>query len=158
MVSAACSVINKTYVSPEGPISHAVEEYPLILDSTAETRAYVRDSVPIVKKIEYYRPPEKIRFKLNGTCIYTFTHPGSDSGPVDYQHKGNYSIEDNKIEITFTQMRSIGRISKSVGKTINDMDWKELNSYEKHFFYESNRDTIWQLGRYDEKGLEYIKK
>jgi len=159
LVFTACNVINRTYTSAQLTTSYITMDYQRILDTTATTPRYIRDTIGAERIITRRRLPEEISFKLNKTCFYSFQSNASDSGPILMQFKGKYNQNGDKMLINFTEMRSIKYNDMlHSGATIEDRKWIDLKTVEATYFFNDNKDTIWKIDFYGMKGDFYIKK
>jgi hypothetical protein len=158
-LSISCKTrINSIYFSTKNPIFYTVNDYPLIIDTSANTQAFKRDTVGIERIITYQIPPEEVEFKWNRTCVYSFISNGSDSGPIQYQHKGKYVQNGDSISVNFTEIRSIGQnVKLSTNMRIEDREWRNLRLYESIYFLSNKRDTMWRIDRENVRGFDYIK-
>jgi hypothetical protein len=98
-------------------------------------------STPPQPKESPYLPPVHLDFRKNGRCILTSLHMGSDSGPVDFQQLGNYTLQNDTIVVEFIWIRTILQMHPDV-ETIEDKDWRDLEPFTQVFTLNANRDTL----------------
>ena len=154
-LTACQNLISSRFSSPEN-VTRPKPDHSAFWDSINKQGFVIRDSIPIVARNPYFTP-SKIKFKFNGTCIFTSSWPGSDSGAIHFQQKGKYTKEGDQIEVTFDEYKSIGQLGLRNNQTLKDREWKDINSRIANYIISDKKDTIWVVDYSGQLHLSFLK-
>lgn len=103
-----------------------------------------------------YLAPQHLKFMKNGRCIWKTQHPGSDSGPVDYETLGNYIQSNDTIYVEYIWGRSFGTIWRQSGYTIEDIDWEDIDKFSTIYLLNNTQDTVWRISQKGTRSEKFI--